>query len=468
MLVSIKNGVYKGVYRYETRDEFRQYAELLKGSSHRFFEDSEEAQALTWAGEKLVRELSDIVSSDEPSDPVFSEFLGDFATKNANKRTKNPSTVSDGWVCGSGHKNIEKSNFCIVCGDPRNAPSNSKELLSESVWVCSNGHTNAENYNFCLECGEKKSAPPQQVPPSTPSSVSETASTESNTETIEKNWVCSNGHANAEHYNFCLECGEKKSEPSTITVPEDPFVKTDSADWTCSNGHTNSENYNFCLECGERRPVSETPLVEPHSDNHKEMLIEETALDAPEQQVDSEVPVRPSVMDVASLDTVDYKSIVANVCKLREGTICEILTIIQETQFHFANIVLDTNETLFVPINDIFYASPDLNISAMSDDEIATALAEKRIRVIPSAFVYPRKTYTIIDNWFPHVSKDIKHMFKGTRNLEFVFSSAVKSISGVFAENNVIDSSEEGEPKKYKLVTSVSAINKLRTLVEML
>lgn len=54
-------------------------------------------------------------------------------------------------------------------------------------------------------------------------------------------WVCGKcGHTNTG--NFCMECGEKKPQPTTS--------------WTCSCGTTNTGK--FCMNCGNKRPENRT------------------------------------------------------------------------------------------------------------------------------------------------------------------------------------------------------------------
>jgi membrane protease subunit (stomatin/prohibitin family)/predicted RNA-binding Zn-ribbon protein involved in translation (DUF1610 family) len=85
-------------------------------------------------------------------------------------------TISGGWDCACGQKNIT-SNFCPNCG--------SKKPEAPKGWDCACGQKNITS-NFCPNCGSKK---PEET----------------------KGWDCSCGQTNILS-NFCPNCGRKKGE----------------------------------------------------------------------------------------------------------------------------------------------------------------------------------------------------------------------------------------------------------------
>jgi len=271
LIVAVKKSVYQGVYTYETREEYKNYVGILRGSSTRFFDDEQAAEALLWANSSEIRPLKDIGTTpeEEPVDPIFSSFLN-HTPKEAKKNKQSPGNGNNGntWKCSKGHINTG-SKFCSECGEPRPmqqpkpAPTSDKYVqdrpvhgqkeetddmsvsinINDSKWICSKGHTNDASNIFCMECGERRPAPEAE------------AKTDPKIETS-GTWTCHNGHTNSDKFTFCSECGEKRSETNSEDAEHTNIeTVTEPSVWTCSNGHSNSMEFMFCAACGEKRTV---------------------------------------------------------------------------------------------------------------------------------------------------------------------------------------------------------------------
>jgi membrane protease subunit (stomatin/prohibitin family) len=110
-------------------------------------------------------------------------------------------TISGGWDCACGQKNIT-SNFCPNCG--------SKKPEAPKGWDCACGQKNITS-NFCPNCGSKK---PEET----------------------KGWDCSCGQTNILS-NFCPNCGAKKPSPT----------------WDCPDCGEKEIKTNFCPNCGRKK-----------------------------------------------------------------------------------------------------------------------------------------------------------------------------------------------------------------------
>lgn len=421
-LLGIRNGQFKGVYSYLTREEYNSIAPLVKGSSMRRFSDEEAEDALKWADVPEVKPFSVILDSQPTVNSSANANSGGLDLT----KFMAAAGMSTEYVCTKcGIRKSTFSRFCTECGGlmeevkppipndiSDNTPSSVSPSQNPSEWKCSQGHTNPININFCTECGEKKVVAQPMEPPTSSSNVQKKVLANAQTSNVDNNHHNHNQDANVPKQNEGDFDFENMLQRANAATKKNPNNSKPSNPNTASKTPKNKDS---------------SPSVNPIKPNKTP---EKT--DSP-----SATPVSGDL--ISSLNTYS-----------QSGALKEIILSLKQLGVPLMRIELVSGQELFIPLQTLYYEMTSAENNILADEnQISQALKTGKIKKLDKSWLFPREEYLVTDFVFSNGDLYTQDIFKGTKKSLFIMINNIIMIEGVNPPQSI---------NNYKLISNPDII----------
>lgn len=429
-LLGIRNGQYKGVYTYDTRDEYNSVAPIVKGSSMRRFQDEELEAALKWADVAEAQHISIITS-------------GNFQAYSPTPAPAKSSGLDLNSFMAAAGMSVEY--VCTQCGEKKNSFS-----------------------KFCTECGGpmiefKPTIEEPVVEESTPIDTPTPAS-----EPVTSEWTCSQGHINTSNSSFCTECGERKPAPVVTQPTPKPSpapAPTPAPTPVKNNVPPTVKNTN------KTKPIVSEPVPTPDQgtfDFNKSLSA--TASNNKNKKKNNNQPVvKNNSVNISKSSEPSEGELISVMRKYsQEGLFKEIIISVQQLDVPLLRIETVSGQELFIILRNMYYASSDI-ISSLAlisnednsnvipdEDAISRAITNNQIKSLKKSWLFPRDKYLLTDFYCTYEDFSSSEIFNLPKSSSFIIENSVFLIEGALAPDEI-----DG----YNLITNPALIRTINQLL---